>query len=116
MGLPGMCLIEKRNGQRSRANKPSVSLARGAQPIYEALLERRRLHRRRHHASGRAVFEFRSARRYYRMFNIGLRFGLLWRMAEANPRERLHMLLPGMTGMPEAVTISSAILSEFLIS
>jgi len=55
------------------------------------------------------------------MFGIGLLYGLLWRMAGPNPLEPLHMLLyvlvsiPGMIDMPEAVTISGGILSQFII-
>ena len=55
------------------------------------------------------------------MCAIGLLYGLLWRMAGANPRDPLHMVLyvlvsiPGMLDMPEAVTVYAGILSQFLI-
>jgi hypothetical protein len=55
------------------------------------------------------------------MCGIGLLYGLLWRMAGANPREPLHMLLYvivtvfGMLDMPEAVTVYGGILSQLLI-
>ena len=55
------------------------------------------------------------------MCGIGLLYGLLWRMAGANPQELLHMLLyvlvsfPGMIDMPEAVTVYGGILSQFLL-
>ena len=55
------------------------------------------------------------------MCGIGLFYGLLWRMAGANPRQPLHMLLyvlvsiPGMLDMPEAVTVYGGILSQFLL-
>ena len=55
------------------------------------------------------------------MCGIGLFYGLLWRMAGANPQKPLHMLLyvlvsiPGMLDMPEAVTVYGGILSQFLL-
>ena len=55
------------------------------------------------------------------MCGIGLLYGLLWRMAGANPQKPLHMLLyvlvsiPGMLDMPEAVTVYGGILSQFLL-
>jgi hypothetical protein len=55
------------------------------------------------------------------MCGIGLLYGLLWRMAGANPREPLHMLLyvfvsiSGMLAMPEAVVVYARIVSQFLI-
>ena len=55
------------------------------------------------------------------MCGIGLLYGLLWRMAGANPQKPFHMLLyvmvsiPGMVDMPEAVTVYGGILSQFLL-
>jgi hypothetical protein len=55
------------------------------------------------------------------MCGIGLFYGLLWRMAGANPRQPLRMLLyvlvsiPGMLDMPEAVTVYGGMLSQFLL-
>jgi hypothetical protein len=52
---------------------------------------------------------------------MGLLYRLLWRMAGANPREPLHMLLytfvsiSRMVEMPEAVAVYARILSQFLI-
>ena len=55
------------------------------------------------------------------MCGIGLLYGLLWRMAGANPQKPFRMLLyvlvsiPGMVDMPEAVTVYGGILSQFLL-
>jgi hypothetical protein len=55
------------------------------------------------------------------MCGIGLLYGILWRMAGANPRTPLRMLLyvlvsiPGMVDMPEAVTVYGGILSQLLL-
>jgi len=72
-------------------------------------------------ATGELYWNFGAPGVVVGMCGIGLLYGILWRMAGANPRTPLRMLLyvlvsiPGMVDMPEAVTVYGGILSQFLL-